>query len=67
MESGKKGLPGGRSSTCKPVKVGTGEWSAEVWGAGGWRALVPLPVQPLECDLLVRVFLARSFTHLSLG
>lgn len=44
MESGKKGLPGGRNSTCRSVKVGTQPHrlrgrGAECLGGAACRAL----------------------------
>lgn len=35
MESGKKGFPGGRSSTCKYVKVGTLQEAGVLWDEVG--------------------------------
>lgn len=58
MESGKKGLPGGRNSTCKSVKVGTRDWSAALWGGeGSWCRC---PSRPLNVTPGLGSFLARS-------
>lgn len=58
MESGKQGLPGGRSSTCKSLKVGARAWSAEGWGGGGpWCRCLS---RPLNVTSGLGSFLVRS-------
>ena len=51
MESGKKGLPGGRNSTCRNVKVGTQPHRLR---EGGRNALVGLLAGPsgLSCSVM---------------